>query len=175
MVSLSNPSKLIFSLFSHKKTLIFQAIDTLIHAFGPLQWQSIFMPFDWTDYYEKEFGKGLKRCFIGFMEPVDEDFLIKAKKISQEIEEKMKIEGKRLVNIDPGILSRERLVLATHKNYVHRIFLGYGVYADLTIIYTGGTFRALPWTYPDYASPEVINMWNNIRKTFLRNERCQEA
>ena len=168
-------AKLVCSIFSKKKTWIFQAIDALCHDFGPLEWQSLFMSFHWTDYYEKEFGKGLKRCFIGFLKPVEENFLKQAKKHSEYIEDMMRVEGKRLVNIDPGILVLERLVLATHKNNVHRIYMGENIFLDLTLIYTGSTFRALPWTFPDYSSPELIQMWNHIRQTLLRTPLCQEA
>ncbi|MCK4603230.1 MAG: DUF4416 family protein, partial [Deltaproteobacteria bacterium] len=66
------------------------------------------------------------------------------------------------------ILTAERLVLATGKNFPHRIYLGRGVFADLTFIYRKDSFVSLPWTFPDYASKEVIGFWNNVRKSYLQ-------
>ena len=70
------------------------------------------------------------------------------------------------MNIDPGYLLLERFVLATGKNFTHRIYLGGGIYADLTLIYTRGDFQALPWTYPDYADPRMIRHLNQIRHRY---------
>jgi hypothetical protein len=72
------------------------------------------------------------------------------------------------LNIDPGLLSAERLVLATGKNYSHRIYLGQGIFGDLTLIYERGSFRPLAWTYPDYRQEEAIWMFNKIRERYLR-------
>ncbi len=58
-------------------------------------------------------------------------------------------------------------MLATGKNYLHRIYLGRGVYADLTLIYEKGGFQPLPWTYPDYASPEVRAVLALMRERLL--------
>jgi len=75
--------------------------------------------------------------------------------------------ARRQVNIDPGYISIERLVLATGKNNVHRIYLGRGVWADLTLIFQQGEFRPLPWTYPDYASEAVRTVMQDIRRKYL--------
>ncbi|MCK4785250.1 MAG: DUF4416 family protein, partial [Desulfobacteraceae bacterium] len=70
-------------------------------------------------------------------------------------------------NIDPGCISPERLILATGKNYVHRIYLSKGIYADLTLIFKKGSFSPLKWTYPDYADPEVIGFFNGVRGQYM--------
>jgi len=44
--------------------------------------------------------------------------------------------------------------------------LGKGIYGDLTLVFKKGTFRALEWTYRDYADPEMIEMFNQIRKRY---------
>ena len=71
-----------------------------------------------------------------------------------------------MVNIDPGYLLHERFVLATGKNYSHRIYIGKGIYADLTLMYTKGKFEPLPWTYPDYASENIIDFLEKVRKKY---------
>ena len=72
-----------------------------------------------------------------------------------------------MVNLDPGYLLRERFVLATGKNYSHRIYIGQGIYADLTLIYTKGRFIKLPWTYPDYAQQNMLNYLERVRNKYV--------
>jgi hypothetical protein len=71
------------------------------------------------------------------------------------------------VNIDPGYLLPERLVLATGKNFTHRIYIGQGIYADLTLIFQKGAFRTLPWTYPDYADRCLIDFLTLVRNKYM--------
>jgi hypothetical protein len=81
--------------------------------------------------------------------------------------------GRREANIDPGYLLLERLVLATGKNFSHRIYVGRGIYADLTLIYQRGAYRALPWTYPDYAGAPLGRFLAAVRRKYavdLREE-----
>ena len=72
-------------------------------------------------------------------------------------------DGRRLFNLDPGLLSQERLVLATGKNYTHRLYLGQGIWGDLTLIFQNGGWRAQPWTFPDYAGPELQEHLTRLR------------
>jgi hypothetical protein len=80
-------------------------------------------------------------------------------------------QGKRVVNIDPGYVSGEHMILATTKAYGHRPYLSNGIYADLTLIYRKGSYEALEWTYPDYRQPKLVEMFNGIRKTYLSQLR----
>ena len=86
---------------------------------------------------------------------------------TNEIEQQHLIDGNRRLNIDPGYISPERLILATGKNYVHRVYLKKGIYADLTLVFQKGSFRPLKWTYPDYAAPEIIGFFNEIRERYM--------
>ena len=83
---------------------------------------------------------------------------------TNEIEAVLARDGKRQVNIDPGFLSAERLVLATGKNFIHRVYLRDGIFADLTLIYQKGAYRPLAWTYPDYQEPEFLHYLEVLRK-----------
>ena len=76
-------------------------------------------------------------------------------------------EEKRLVNIDPGYMLAERFVLATGKNFAHRIYIGRRIYADLTLIYTRGGFKKLPWTYPDYYDRNILSFLIQVRKKYV--------
>ena len=162
------PAKLICSIFSQQKGLINRVADALCGAYGTADFKSPVIPFDGTSYYEQEFGSGLKRIFMSFTELVFQDVLVDIKHATHKLEQEFSKEGKRQANIDPGILTAERLVLATGKNFPHRIYLGRGVFANLTFIYRKDSFMPLSWTYPDYALKEVIGFWNNVRKSYLK-------
>lgn len=161
--------KLFFSVFASDLDRLFKSIAELITLFGEIDNETDILPFDITSYYEKEFGKTLKRKLFSFKKLVFPTELISVKLKSYELEEKYIVDGKRTVNIDPGYLSLSRVVLSTGKDYTHRIYLDKGVYADLTLIYKKGTgFLPLPWTYPDYASSLFLNFFMNVRASLKK-------
>jgi hypothetical protein len=124
------------------------------------------LAFDYTDYYEPEMGRGLFRRVIAFKQLIAQDQLADIKLQTNAVEFRYSRKGKRRVNIDPGYLLRERFVLATGKNYSHRIYVGQGIYADLTLIYREGRYRPLDWTYPDYAADELRNFLTAVRRKY---------
>lgn len=123
-------------------------------------------PFDRTDYYRREMGEPLLRRFFVSGRLVPRDALPAVKVAAEEIEQESSVEGRRTVNVDPGLLTEENFILATGKNFSHRVYLGNGVFADLTLVYRKGEYRALPWTYPDYASGEIRSFLGQIRERF---------
>ena len=158
--------KLICSIFSPEETMIRECIEHLEEIFGPADWVGPPMFFDRTKYYEREMGWPLHRRFVSFTRLISPERIVEAKLAADGLEQKYSREGKRRVNIDPGYISLERLVLATGKNYTHRVYLSKGVYADLTLLFQRGTFRSLEWTFPDYASSEMIGIFNEIRSGY---------
>jgi hypothetical protein len=56
-----------------------------------------------------------------------------------------------------------QVVLATAKNYSHRSYIGKGYYAEVTLIYSGGDFRPLDWTYPDYRGETALTFFRELR------------
>lgn len=161
--------KLFFSLFSGNLKTVEETLSVLCELFGETDNETNIIPFDITDYYEREFGKDLKRKLISFKRLISPVELIDFKLKAYELEEKFICDGKRTVNIDPGYVSLSRVVLSTGKDYTHRIYLDKGVYADLTLIYKKGTgFTPLPWTYPDYASSLFLNFFMNVRDSLKK-------
>ena len=126
-----------------------------------------------TDYYEKEMGKDLSRVFLLFSLPVSRERLPEVKLRTNDIEALLSEGGRRTVNIDPGYVSLENVVLATTKGYSHRIYLGAGIYGDLTLRYHGGTYKSLEWTYPDYGSDEAISLFNRWRASLKEKTRVR--
>ena len=163
--------KLVSSLFSPQEPLLGKVICELQASFGPVDWTSPLLNFDRTRYYEREMGWPLYRLFISFRRLIKPEEIVQVKLICNQTEDKYSAAGKRQVNIDPGYLSLERLILTTGKNYTHRIYLSKGIYADLTLVFRKGSFVPLQWTYRDYADPMVVAWFNEVRanyKTQLR-------
>ncbi|MEA1995882.1 MAG: DUF4416 family protein [Campylobacterota bacterium] len=163
----SKPVKLIMSIIFKEKEVLECVMRDLNRAFGKIDFVSEILPFDFTDYYCKEMGNPLKRQFISFLKLIPIEMLPKIKFKTNRIELRYTRDDNRQANIDPGYISAERLVLSTGKNFTHRIYLNDGVYADLTLIYQNKSFRPLPWTYPDYASPKIREIFRQIREKYL--------
>jgi hypothetical protein len=163
--------KLISSLFSSDKVFIDEIIRVLEHRFGSVDWRSPELFFDRTQYYAKEMGWPLHRRFVSFKELIRPQDAVEVKLETNRIEKEYLKDGNRRVNIDPGYISLERLILVTGKNYTHRVYLSKGIFADLTLIFNRGSFRPLEWTFKDYASPEIISLFNDVRERYKRQLR----
>jgi len=124
-------------------------------------------PFDWTEYYAEEMGSPLFRRFLVGEVPVPRDALPDIKIGLEQIERDLAVDGRRTVNLDPGLLTPENFLLATGKNFSHRVYLRDGVFADLELVFRGGEFRPMPWTYPDYASEEIRSLLRDLRRDHL--------
>ncbi len=163
------PAKLVVGLFMKNKDLLEPATCDLSEAFGPVDLVGPWFGFDYTDYYSAEMGAPLFRRMLAFQRHIQQYHLANIKLITNEIEKKYMDSTKRRINIDPGYLTVERFVLATGKNYTHRIAIGDGIYADLTLVYTGGGFQTLPWTYPDYAQQNMLDFLERVRRKYQRD------
>ncbi|NPA49003.1 MAG: DUF4416 family protein [Thermodesulfobacteria bacterium] len=167
------PAQLFFSIFSAREDLIETAIRELEGCLGPREFESPLLNFDKTSYYEKEFGGGLVRRFVFFEKLIPQEKIVPIKHLAYKIEKKHSRDGARTVNIDPGYLLLERLVLVTFKNFSHRIYLGDYVYAEVTLLFSKGEFQPLPWTYPDYADPEAQKIFIEARNRYRdKLKRC---
>jgi hypothetical protein len=166
--------KLIASVFSPEEPLVEEVIQKLETLWGPVDWKSPSLFFDRTRYYEREMGWPLHRRFVSFRELIPPDGIVGRKLESNELEAACLRDGKRAVNIDPGTISLERLILATGKNYIHRVYLSQGIFADLTLIFHRSGFRTLPWTYRDYAEADTIAWFNEIRERYKKQLRGVE-
>ena len=129
-----------------------------------------------SPYYDPEMGSDIKKIVFSFKEPVPRDFLKEVKLFCVQLEKERSVNGNRLVNLDPGLVTLENFILATGKNFSHRIYLGSGVFAEVTLIFGKNTVRELPWSYRDYLYEparsfllEVRELYRTKRARLLKN------
>jgi hypothetical protein len=145
----------------------------LEERFGPSDAWGPELDFPWSAYYDEEMGGRPRRSFLSFSRLVDPAELASIKAFTNALEGRCAVDGKRRYNLDPGLLSLDRFVLATTKNRPHRIPIASGIYAELTLIYESGDFRALAWTYPDWASEEYRAFLRELRERLKRELRSR--
>ena len=160
------PAKLVISVLMNGKHLLDPLISKLTSKFGPVDMLSEWFPFDFTTYYEHEMGTPLIRRMLAFEELIQQTALPEIKAFTNKLELDNAGDRRRSINIDPGYLLLERFVLATGKNFTHRIYLGQGIYADLTLLFQQGDFQPLPWTYPDYSAENMLVFLRKVRDKF---------
>lgn len=120
-----------------------------------------------TTYYEKEMGGDLKKLFHFFEILKNPEFLVELKHLCYQLEQKHSLpSGNRRINIDPGYISLSKVVLSTFKDFSHRIYLGKGVFGEVTLIFKNKTYTELSWTYPDYRQKGVIELFNRAREIY---------
>ena len=168
------PHVLLFISFIYRESpLLDSCIKILQKEYGELSFNSRELEFNHSDYYKEEMGDNLKRKVVGFKNLIERDRLVEIKVFTNSLEEKFSGDNRRIINIDPGYISGEHLILATGKGFYHRPYLGKGVYADLTLVYQQNKFRALEWTYPDYVSEDMIGFFNKLRNMYT--EKLKEG
>ena len=163
----SNAVLIIAAMYNNKESFEY-ALKALKKHFGNIFTTSDEFIFSHSHYYKEEMGENLIKRFIVFETPIKREFLVNVKKKTDKIEKKLLSKnGERSINLDPGILTLENFILATNKNFTHRILLGKSVFADLTLIYQKKKgFTSLPWTYADYSSDETKMFLESMRKSF---------
>ncbi|MFH1655513.1 MAG: DUF4416 family protein [Candidatus Omnitrophota bacterium] len=159
--------KLIFGLISSDEELFTKTQKLLTGKFGPIDFSSKILPFNLTDYYREELGKNLKRKFISCQKLIRRESISEIKVFTNKIEKKFSFLRKRRINIDPGYLSPGKLILATTKDYGHRLYLKKGIFAEVTLFYKRNSFHPWQWTFPDYKTESYLEIFNHLYKIYI--------
>ena len=138
----------------------------LLNIYGEKVHETEDFTLEYSKYYEKEMGEGLKKKFIAVDTFIEKDRLLDIKLTSMEIEKRFSINGNRTVNIDPIYLDDYQVVVASKKDKGSRIYIGKGIFAELELLYHHGSFQPLIWTYLDYK--DKIPFFNQVRKYYLQ-------
>ncbi len=168
---------LIVAAFSRWPDAIGLARENLQNRYGPTRLESPLFDFVETHYYDGEMGGGLKKQFFAFERLIEPATLAAIKLATNELE-KVAAESSewaaaqtgvaRPINLDPGYLNAGKWVLATTKDQAHRLYLGSGIFAEVTLRYEHGEFVPWPWTYPNYRRDDYRRFFNEARSEYLR-------
>ncbi|MBN2351768.1 MAG: DUF4416 family protein [Spirochaetales bacterium] len=148
-------------------------LAALERAFGRVDYAGPPIAFTFTSYYDAELGTPIVRRFLAFERLVAPDGLADIKIITNNIEDDSAIGGRRRCNLDPGLLSLSRFVLASTKPGSHRVPLARGIYAEIELMYEHGAFRPVEWTYADYRSPAYLETFRAIREIYKGNLKAK--
>jgi hypothetical protein len=162
-----DPVLLIVAAFSRHGDALAWARKRLERMFGPLGLASPLFDFHQTRYYEPSMGPELRKQLLAFEQLVAADCLAPVKLATNDLEAELARNGTyaeaRPLNLDPGVLSLGKFVLATTKDQAHRVYLRDGIYAEVTLRFHAGTFEPWPWTYADYRGPGMLAFLNEAR------------
>ncbi len=163
--------KLVCGVLGGHIDVVCAAIERLESLAGPADYLSLPLDFHFTDYYNNEMGAGLRRVFVSFQNLIAPVEISRIKVSTNEIEEELAERTtmvRRRVNLDPGCLTLHSFILASTKNFQHRIPAASGIYLEQELLFTKSGARPLPWTYPDYKSREYIGILREIRSIYRR-------
>ena len=145
-----------------------EAVSLLKEKFGEIILETKPYNFDFTDYYEEEMGKNLVKRFIVFKKEIDKKELAKIRKITGEIEDKFRVNGKRQINLDPGYISNEEVVLASVKEKSFKEKLGNNIYSHRVYSFENNKIKIFFHTFPDYKTEENKKFFLSVRNKFCK-------
>lgn len=168
------PVKLFVGLLYSDPSFMERAMPRLTEAFGDMDYKSPEFPFEVSDYYRYELGWPILRRFVSFRELIDPGNLPEMKHTTNLIENDLAVGGRRRVNLDPGYMDYNKVVLASAKYNAQKIYLHRGIYADPTLWYEGGTFEPYPYSFPDFKTGAYTPTFVHMRALYKGQRRKQE-
>ncbi len=166
-ISDPRPCTLLLAAFSRQVAALDWTARRATEVWGPIVDTSDRFAFAQTDYYDAAMGPDLLKQFFVFERPFDPGDLprIKHQTNAWEREYAAQAAGSypRPLNLDPGYLTLAKLVLASTKDYAHRIYLADGIYAEITLSYRHKQWQTHPWTFPDYRQDHYHAFFDQVR------------
>ena len=171
ILATQKPVKLVVSLIFRDENFLDHVEERLRERYGFPEQLEKKTPFEYTDYYREEFGSPLKRKFICFKDLVRKEDIASVKLETNRIEERLAVKDRRRVNLDPGYMDCDKVVLASAKYNGQKIYLDHGIWADLTLHYEQKGFRPYPWSFPDFKRGMYDEVFLEIRKRYRKQRR----
>jgi hypothetical protein len=162
----SLPVKLFTGVLTSMPEIMPPAEERLIAHFGAVDLRSPQLIFDKTHYYDEEMGSPIYRYFLSFEKLMEPSAIAGVKIITNGLESEFAAEYsnvRRPINLDPGYLEQSKIILASTKNYYHRILIAEGIYAEVTLHFEDGAWRPFPWTFPDYKKNDYQQFFASLR------------
>lgn len=172
------PVKLIVGILACDETAARACHAPLVEAYGPADLTSDIYPFDLTEYYKDQAGSAMVRQFLAFEHLIDPGRLADIKhqtnRMEQDLAAGLSTPYPRPVNLDPGYIEPSKLVLASTKNFAHRIYIGLRMYAEVTLTYNKGRWETFPFTFPDFKSGRYNAFLSQVRQRAVDQLREQK-
>jgi len=167
------PAKCFMAIMTTAEAYHTQAEEALEQTLGPIDRHSERYDFSrFSAYYDQEMGGPVWKYFVTFSRLMLMDSLVAVKLAAEELQKRFAVQEqealKRTINLDPGYVTGWNLVLSTVKNHAHRLYLGQGIFGEVTLLYHNHVFAPLPWTYRDYSSRAVIDFFTQVRSDYLK-------
>lgn len=170
-ISTPLPVKLILGILSSIPEIFPRAEAQLISSFGAIDGRSELFLFDWTHYYDKTMGSPIYRRFLSFEQLIEPATIAGVKIKTNELESDFSGDYPNIlrpINLDPGYLEQSKIVLASAKNYFHRILISDGIYAEVTLHFEEGEWQPFPWTFPDFKSGRYHPFFSSLRDLYRK-------
>ena len=172
------PVKFIVGILAISQGVLADGREAISRQLGTIDSLSDVWPFTSTSYYAKEMSDNLFRQFVSLAELGDPADIVELKLASNCTEladaQSRGRSRQRAINLDPGYISPAKLVLASTKDFAHRIYLSRGIYAETTLQYQSNSWRSFPWSFPDYAEPRYHQFFSDVRNHLLEELRKRE-
>jgi hypothetical protein len=170
------PVKLLVGILTSVPEILPHVEERLAGLFGRIDLRSEAYAFDSTHYYDAEMGSPIERRFLAFETLIVPDAIASIKVRSNDVETEFQARFpgvRRPVNLDPGYIEQSKIVLASTKNFYHRILIADGIYAEVTQHFEAGEWRSFPWTFPDFRSGRYDAFFSAMRETYRSQLRAQ--
>jgi hypothetical protein len=165
------PVKLIIGILAANETALAAAVKAISKSFGVIDLASDVWPFTQTDYYKEELGPNALRQFVSLEKLIDPGKLAQIKhdtnSLEQQLAGSLKLSLPRPVNLDPGFIEPSKLILASTKNFSHRIYIGNKMFAEVTLMYEKGHWRHFEYTFPDYRQSCYQDFLSKVRNRLV--------
>lgn len=169
------PVKLICGILASDPGALNAAQERLRGLYGRTDFVSEVWPFTQTEYYNDQMGESILRNFLAFENLIDPGQIAEIKHKTNDLEKKLaeqlKTQWPRPVNLDPGYLEPAKLVLASTKNFSHRIYIGQNMYAEVTLMFHKGAWRSFEFTFPDFKGQRYHEFLSKVREHLVRQRR----
>ncbi len=170
-----SPALLLLAAFSRHDEALLWAKQKAEAEWGPIELESPAFDFTETEYYASTMGPNLHKVFFALQRPFDPADLVDVKLLTNKWEDEYVGLGRhpepRPLNLDPGYITLGKLILASTKDFAHRIYLNRGIYAEVTLHYKHHRWQHHDCTFADYRRDDYQRFFSLCRERLHRRLR----
>ncbi len=149
-----------------------EILEGLRRTWGEIRHFGKLFPFDRTEYYADEMGRGLFRGALSFERTVAPEKIGAEKERSNALERELspRLDGRR-VNIDIGYMDLDKIVLPSYKRGPFKLYAGEGLWLDMILHYAKGRFVPTAWAFDDFRRNPYEHDLLLIREKYKKAKR----